>query len=66
MARDKHKNINNRSQCNLAPTECSSPITASLEYTNMSGKTNKQTNLDSDLKFDHMKMIAAFKKDINM
>jgi hypothetical protein len=42
--RGKYKNINNGFQCYLAPSELSSPTTASPGYSNTPGKQ------DSDLK----------------
>lgn len=57
--RGKHKNISNRSQCNLKPSEPRSPTTASLGYPN---RPEKQ---DSDLIHHLLKMLEAFKEDIN-
>jgi hypothetical protein len=59
MARSKHTVISKRTQCNLASSELSSDTTASPEYPNISERQ------DSDLKSYHMKMIKAFKVDIN-
>jgi hypothetical protein len=54
MVGGKHKNISNRNQCYLAPSEPSSPNTASPGFPNT---TEKQ---DSDLKF-HL-MIDSLKE----
>ena len=59
MARGKHKNISNRNQCNLAPSEPSSLTTAITGYPNTPEKQ------DSDLKSHLMKMIEDLKEDIN-
>jgi hypothetical protein len=59
MASDKHKNISNRNQFDLATSEPSSPTTASPGY------PNTPINQDSDLNFHFMKMTEDFKKDIN-
>ena len=59
MTRDKHKNINNRTQYNPASSEPNFPTTASPGYPNTPKKQ------DSDLKSHLMKMIEAFKEDIN-
>ena len=58
MAIGKHKNTSNRNQCHLAPSEPSSPTTASPGYPNTPEKQ------DSDLKSHLMKMIEEFKKDL--
>ena len=57
--RGKHKNISKRSQYILAPSELTSPSTASPEYPNTPEKH------DIDLKFHLKKIIETFKKDIN-
>ena len=59
MARGWCNIISNRIQCNSAPSEPSSLTTASPGHLNT---PKKQT---SDLKFHLMKMISAFKEDIN-
>jgi hypothetical protein len=59
MARGKHKIISYRTQCNAAPPEPSSPTTASSGYTNTSEKQH------NDLKSHLMKILEAFKDDIN-
>jgi hypothetical protein len=59
MVRGKCKNISSRSHCTLTPSGPSPPTTASPGYPKTSEKK------DSDLKSHHMKMIEAFKKDIN-
>jgi hypothetical protein len=56
MAKDKHKNIINRSQCNIAALEPISSTTASPRYSN----TPKEK--DSDLKSHIVKIIE---EDIN-
>jgi hypothetical protein len=57
--RGKHKNISNRTQCNLGPSEPNSPITSSPRYT----KTTEKQN--SELKSNLMKMIEVLEEDIN-
>jgi hypothetical protein len=59
MARGKGKNISNRNQGYLAPSEPSSPITVSPGYPNIPEKQ------DADLISHLMMMIEDFKKDIN-
>ena len=59
MARGKLKIISDRLQYNLAPPEPSSLTPASPRYPNMPEKQ------DNDLKSHLMKMIEAFKEDIN-
>jgi predicted phage gp36 major capsid-like protein len=59
MVRGTHKNINDRSQCNLAPLEPSSLTIASPRFPNTPEKQ------DSELKSHFRKMIEAFKEDIN-
>jgi septal ring factor EnvC (AmiA/AmiB activator) len=59
MVRGKHKNISNRSQCFLAPSEPSSSTTASPGYPNTPEKR------DSDLNSHLMKMIEELKEEIN-
>ena len=59
MVRGKHKSIMNRSQCNLAPSEPSSPTTTRPVYTNTPEKQ------DADLKAYLIKIIEAFKEDTN-
>jgi hypothetical protein len=59
MAKDKHKNLTNRNQDDLASSEPSTPSTASPGYTNTLEKQ------DSDLKSYIMMLIEDFKKDIN-
>jgi hypothetical protein len=58
MARGKGKNISNRNQGYLAPSEPSSPTTVSPEHPNTPEKQ------DSDLKSHLRMMIEDFKKDI--
>lgn len=55
----KYKNIINRSQYNMAPSEPSSPTTSSPGYPN---PTEEQ---DYDIKSHLMKMIEFFKENIN-
>ena len=43
MTKGKHKNINNRNQGNMAPSEPHSPTTASLGYTNTNKKSKAWT-----------------------
>jgi hypothetical protein len=59
MAKGKCKNLTNRNQDYLAPSEPSSPNTASL------GFPNTPENQDVDIKSHLMMMIEDFKKDIN-
>ena len=59
MTRDKHKNINNRTQYNPASSEPNFPTTASPGYSNTPKKQ------DSDLKSHLMNLIEAFKEYIN-
>jgi hypothetical protein len=59
MVRGKNKNMRNRSQYNLVPSEPSSPTTASHGYP----RTHEKQ--DSDLKSHLIKMIYAFLEDIN-
>lgn len=59
MAKAKSKNISDRSQCNLAPSELSSPTTASCGY------PNTPEEQDSDLKSHLMKMTEGLMGDIN-
>jgi hypothetical protein len=59
MAKGKHKNIINRSQCSLAPSEPSSPTTASPGY------SITPEEQESDFKSSFMKMIEASKEGIN-
>lgn len=56
--RGKCKNISNRNQCYVAPSESNSLTTASPGYSNMSEKQ------DSDLESHIMKMIEDLKEDI--
>jgi hypothetical protein len=58
MARGKYRILRDRAQCNLAPLEASSPMTASHGYPNTPEKQ------DSNLKSGIMKRIGAFKEDI--
>ena len=58
MGRGKCKTISNRNQCNLAPSELSSPISANPGYTNMPEK--KDNALISHL----MKTMEAVKGNI--
>jgi hypothetical protein len=57
MAKGKYKNIINKSKCNRAPSEPSSPTTESPRY------PNKPEEID--LKSHLMKVIRSFKKKIN-
>jgi hypothetical protein len=57
MARGKHKNISNRNQCHLAPSEPSSLTTAITGYPNTPEKQ------DSDLKSHLMKMLEGLKEE---
>jgi hypothetical protein len=59
MSKGKHKSISNRSQCNSESSESSSPTTSSSSY------PNTLEEQDSDLKSYLIKMIEAFKEDIN-
>ena len=59
VERGKDKNISNRSQYNFAPSEPSSPTKASPGYS----KTPEKK--DSAIKSYLIKMIEAFKEDIN-
>ena len=59
IAKGKLKNINNRNQGNMVPSEPSSPTTASPGYTNTPEKQ------DLDLKSHLIILIEDFKKDIN-
>ena len=59
MAKSKYKNITNRNQGNMAPSEPSSPTTTSPGYPSTPEKQ------DLDLKTHHMMLIEDFKKDIN-
>ena len=59
MAKGKQKNLTNRNQDYLAPSEPSSPTTASPGYPNTPEKQ------DLDLKSHLMMLIEDFKKDIN-
>jgi hypothetical protein len=59
MAKGKHKNISNRNQDYLAPSDPSSPTTVNPAYPNTPEKQ------DSDLKSYLMTMIEEFNKDIN-
>jgi hypothetical protein len=59
MARGKQKIINNKRQYTLAPSEPSSPTTASPGY------TNTPENQDADLKFLSHEDSESFKEDIN-
>jgi hypothetical protein len=59
MAKGKWKNLTNKNQDYLAPSEPNSPITAS------SGFPNTPEKHDIDLKSYHMMLIEDFKKDIN-
>ena len=59
MVKGKHKNISNRNQGNMAPSEHSSPTIISPNYLNT---TQEQ---DSDLTFYLIKVSEGFKKDIN-
>ena len=59
MARGKQKNISNRNQWNLAPTQLASTTTA------RPGCPNIPEKQDSDLKSYLMKMIEDLKEDIN-
>jgi hypothetical protein len=56
MAKDKHKNIINRSQCNMTLSEPSVPTTASPGYPNTPEKQ------DFDLKSN---VIEAFKENLH-
>jgi hypothetical protein len=59
MVKGKNKNIINRSQCNMAPSEPSFSTTARHEYP----KTPEDQ--DCDLKSQVMNMREVFNKDIN-
>ena len=59
MVRGKQENISNRSQCDLAGSEHTSSTTASSGYSDTSEKQ------DSDLKSHLLKMMEAFKENIN-
>jgi hypothetical protein len=60
MAKGKYKDIINRSQYCMAPSESScSPTTA------ISGYPNTPEEQDCDLKFHVMKMIESFKETRN-
>ena len=59
VAKVKCKNNTNRDQGNMAPSEQTSPTTASPGY------SNKQEKQDLDLKSYLMLLIEDFKKDIN-
>jgi hypothetical protein len=59
MVKGKHKNISNRNQDYLAPSEPSSFTTVNLGY------PNAPENQYFDLKSHLMMMIEEFKKDIN-
>jgi hypothetical protein len=59
MAKDKCKIISKRNQNTWTASEPSSPITASLEY------TNTPENKESVLKSYLMKIIESFKEYIN-
>lgn len=59
VTKDKCKNISNRSQYTLEPSEPSSPIMAIPGYPSISEKK------DSDLNYCLIKIIEAFKDDIN-
>lgn len=54
----KHKNIMKKNQCNMAPSESSSPTTASPGYLNI--PKGKDYGLQSHL----LKMIEKFKEEI--
>lgn len=56
--KSKFKNIINKSQCNIAPSETRSPTTGSPEYPNTQEKQNCDHN-------HLMKKIEAFEEDIN-
>jgi hypothetical protein len=58
MARGKRKTINDRTQCNLVPSELDSPTRPSPGQPNMPEKE------DNDLKSHLMEMIEAFKEHI--
>ena len=59
MAKGKGKSMTNRNQGNVAPSDPSSPTTASPEYPNIPEKQ------DFDLKSQLMMLMEGFKKDIN-
>ena len=59
MVKDKHKNITNRNQNDMASSKPSSPTTACTGYPNTLEKQ------DLDLKSHLMMLIGNFKKDIN-
>jgi hypothetical protein len=59
VAKGKCKNIINRSQCNMIPLEHSCPTTTSTWYPNISEEQN------CGLKSQLMKIIEAFKENIN-
>ena len=63
MAKSKHRNVTNRNQGNMTPSEPNSPTTASPGYHNIPEKQ------DLDLKSQVMMLmegfIEGFKKDIN-
>ena len=59
MSKGKLKNISNRSQSNVAPTEPSSPTTARPEHSNT---TEAQ---EENLKTNFMEMTEVFKEEIN-
>jgi hypothetical protein len=59
MVKGKHKNLTNRNQHHSAPSEHSTPSTASPGYPNTPEKQ------DLDLKSYHMMLVDDFKKGIN-
>ena len=59
MTKGKPKNITYRSQCNMASSKWNSSMTASTGY------PNTPEEQDYDLKSHLMKMIEAFKEEIN-
>jgi hypothetical protein len=59
MAKGRHKNLTNRNQDHLPPSEPSTPTTATPGYPNIPIK------LDPDLKAYLMMMIEDIKKDYN-
>ena len=58
IAQDENKNIINRRQCILPPSEPNSPTTERSIYPNTLGDQK------SDIKFHLMRMIEAFKEEI--
>lgn len=59
MLKEQHKNTINKTQGNMTSTEPSCPATTNPGYPN---ETEAQ---EEDFKFNLMKLIKAFKKDMN-